>query len=354
MKTFRNVAIILIGLIALSLVSLCIVYNVNVKAVDKDDHTKIEVVIPAGTSQKAIGKILKEKDLIRSDTFFNIYIKLFKTKEFKASVYEFSRDMDLKEIIKILEEGNSYNENQITITFKEGINIRKLATLIATNTDNSYDDVINLLKDEKFIDEVIDNYWFVTSDIKNSDIYYSLEGYLFPDTYYFLGKDVTVKEIIVKMLNQMEKVLENYREDIDNSDMSVHEILTLASIIQNEGEEEAFTKISSVFHNRLSMNMAFESCATAYYGMGMDFNEVGIATNEMMQNENPYNTYKVKFPVGPISLPGASAIEASLHPEKTEYLFFLSDNEHHSYFYNTASEQSAGKEKLINEGKWYR
>ncbi len=354
MKTLRNITIALIILVFVAIISLCVVYNVNIKAVDKDDHNQIEIVIPMGTSQKNVGKILKDNNLIRSDTFFEIYIKLFKVKEFKASTYKLSRDMDLKSIIKVLEEGNSYNDNQIVITFKEGINIRALATLIATNTNNSYDDVINTLKDDKFLDELIENYWFITDDVKNDKLYYSLEGYLFPDTYYFNGKDVSVKEILIKMLNQMEKVLNNYKDKIEESSLTVHEILTFASIVEKEGKSKDFTKIASVFYNRLGMDMAFESCATAYYGMGMDFNEVGIATSEMMQNENSYNTYKVKFPVGPIAIPGDEAIKATLFPEDTNYLFFLSDNEQNSYFYETASEQSAGKQKLINEGKWYR
>ena len=256
MKIFRNIAAIILVILGITILSLCTIYNINIKAVDKNDDSKIEIVIPQGTSKKEVGNILEENGLIRSSTFFSIYIKLFDTKDFKASTYYLSKNMDLKEIINVLENGNSYNPDQIAITFKEGINIRKLATLIQDNTNNSYDDVINTLNDKEYLDELIEKYWFITDSIKNDKLYYSLEGYLFPDTYYFSNKSVTVKEIIEKMLDKMEKVLEEYKDEIENSSLSIHEILTLASIIEKEGKTKDFGKISSVFYNRLKLNMS--------------------------------------------------------------------------------------------------
>ena len=355
MKIFRNIAAIILVILGITILSICTIYNINIKAVDKNDDSKIEIVIPQGTSKKEVGNILEENGLIRSSTFFSIYIKLFDTKDFKASTYYLSKNMDLKEIINVLENGNSYNPNQIAITFKEGINIRKLATLIQDNTNNSYDDVIDTLNDKEYLDELIEKYWFITDSIKNDKLYYSLEGYLFPDTYYFSNKSVTVKEIIEKMLDKMEKVLEEYKDEIENSSLSIHEILTLASIIEKEGKTQDFAMISSVFYNRLKLKMALGSCATAYYGMGMDFDEVGIATSEMMSNINDYNTYILtSLPIGPISLPGLNAIVAAIKPDESDNLYFLSDNEGVTYFFKTLQEQTAKKNELIQSGKWQR
>ncbi len=355
MKIFRNIAAIILVILGITILSLCTIYNINIKAVDKNDDSKIEIVIPQGTSKKEVGNILEENGLIRSSTFFSIYIKLFDTKDFKASTYYLSKNMDLKEIINVLENGNSYNPNQIAITFKEGINIRKLATFIQDNTNNSYDDVIDTLNDKEYLDELIEKYWFITDSIKNDKLYYSLEGYLFPDTYYFSNKSVTVKEIIEKMLDKMEKVLEEYKDEIENSSLSIHEILTLASIIEKEGKTQDFAMISSVFYNRLKLKMALGSCATAYYGMGMDFDEVGIATSEMMSNINDYNTYILtSLPIGPISLPGLNAIVAAIKPDESDNLYFLSDNEGVTYFFKTLQEQTAKKNELIQSGKWQR
>jgi len=355
MKIFRNVSLIILILIAISTISLCVVYNINIKEMDSNDNEKIEVVIPSGASKKKVGEILEDKELIRSSEFFNIYVKLFEVGDLKASTYYLSRDMDLKEIIEVLEKGNSYNPDQIVITFKEGINIRAFATIVSENTNNSYDDVISLLKKEEFLDSLIDKYWFITEDIKNSELYYSLEGYLFPDTYYFKNSNVTVEEIIYKMLDKMNEILSSYKKEIDASSYSVHQLLTLASVVEKEGKTRDFASIAAVFYNRLDKGMTLGSCATAFYGMGMDFNEVGIANNEMMSNKNPYNTYVIKsLPVGPISLPSRDAIVASLKPADEGYLFFLSDNQGVTYFFNTYGEHQQKEKELRAQGKWDR
>lgn len=125
--------------------------------------------------------------------------------------------------------------------------MRGIAKLIKENTSNSEDDVYKKLKDEKYLNSIIEKYWFLTDDIKNSKIYYSLEGYLFPDTYRFNSKDVTVEEIFNKMLDQMEKELNKYKKQIENSKYSVHELITLASITQSEGYNEDDLKILPVY-----------------------------------------------------------------------------------------------------------
>ena len=101
--------------------------------------------------------------------------------------------------------------------------------------------------------------------------------------------------------------------------------------------------------------MSLGSCATTYYGMKMEFNEVGIATNEMINDNNPYNTYILTtLPVGPISLPSKEAIEASINPNDTEYLYFLSDSEGTTYFFKTYNEHVNKKNELIKQNKWSR
>lgn len=355
MKLFRNIAITFLVLVIIAICSVCYIYNTNIKPVDENDNSIIEVLIPSGTSKRKVGEILEEKELIRSSTFFNIYVKLFEVGDFKASVYGLSKSMDLKEIISILEEGNSYNPNQIKITFKEGINIREVATLIKDNTNNSYDDVISLINNKDYLNELKEKYWFIKEDVNNEKLYYSLEGYLFPDTYYFNNKDVSIKEILTKMLDRMEDVLDEYVVDIKASNYSVHEILTLASIIEKEGKTRDFYDISSVFHNRLKVNMSLSSCATAFYGMGMDFNEVGIANSEMLANVNAYNTYKLtSLPVGPIALPSKNAIDAAINPKDTENLYFLSDNQGNTYFFKTYAEHQKKERELRAQGKWER
>lgn len=346
--------IVLVVLVFIAVVAIGISYRINMKAVDSNDHTLIEVVIPEKSTVKDIGKILKEKDLIRSSTFFNIYVKLFKVGTMKATTYHLSRDMDFKTIIDTLVEGNSYNGDQISIKFTEGINIRQLANTIDKSTNNSYDDVMNLVNDDNYIDELIEKYWFITSDIKNNDLYYKLEGYLFPDTYFFANEEVSVKEIFAKMLNQTDKILSKYKDEIEKNNLSVHYVLTLASLIEKEGKTRDFKNISSVFYNRIDKNMKFESCASAIYGTKKEFSEISnrVITNEVMKVQNAYNTYFVQVPVGPICLPSENAIEAAINPSKTDYLYFLSDNQGKTYFFKTYSEHQQKQRELVQAGKW--
>ena len=185
-------------------------------------------------------------------------------------------------------------------------------------------------------------------------IYYSLEGYLFPDTYRFNNKDVSVEEIFNKMLDQMEKKLNKYKKQIEKSKYSIHELMTLASVVQSEGyNEEDFKNIASVFYNRLKTGIPLESCVTSYYGVKKDM------TDELLQKdinaENPYNTRgnnPVKMPIGPISMPGEKALDATFNPIETSYYFFVSDKNNKLYFTKTLNEHEKIIKKLQNEGLW--
>lgn len=341
------VAILLIG-IATLLGTYC-----YFKSPVSNDKKEVSIVIENGSTISDIAALLKKEGLIKNENFFKLYVKLKKVSNVYAAKYYFSPSMNLDEIINTLNEGG-YNENEISITFKEGINMRGIAKLIKENTSNSEDDVYKKLKDEKYLNSAIEKYWFLTDDIKNSKIYYSLEGYLFPDTYRFNSKDVTVEEIFNKMLDQMEKKLNKYKKQIEKSKYSVHELITLASITQSEGyNEDDFKNIASVFYNRLKTGMALGSCVTSYYGVKKDM------TDELLQKDidasNPYNTRgnnPVSFPVGPISMPGAKALDATLDPIETSYYFFVSDKNNKLYFTKTLNEHERMITKLQNEGLW--
>lgn len=323
--------------------------------VDSKDNNVIEVEIPSGSGSSAIAKILKENGLIKSEFYFKVYIKTHNITSLKASTYNLKKSMSLLEIINTLVEGNNYNPNSIKLTFKEGKRVTDYIDLIADSTNNSKEKVEQTFSDTTYLNELINKYWFLTEEILNNNIYYPLEGYLFPDTYYFNDKDVEVSKIIETMLDEMDNKLTDYKNQISNSQMSVHEILTLASIIEKEGKTKDFKDISSVFHNRLNISMKLQSCATSYYGLGLDFTDVGIATAEMMNSNNPYNTYKVPaLPIGPISMPSLNAIDAAINPASTNNLYFISDNEGKTYFFETAKEHADKKNELIAAGKWER
>ena len=231
MKRFRNIALALLVMSTFFIVAVCTYYNINMAKVSDNDELK-EVVIKEG-SIGSIANTLKSNNLIKNVTIFKVYTRLTNKSNLKAGTYNFSEDMGVKKIVDILEEGSKINPNEVSITFKEGINIRKIASLISENTNNSYDDVIAKANDISYIDSLKEKYWFITDDIKNDSIYYKLEGYLFPDTYNVM-KDTDIKDIITKMLDETDNKLSKYKDSITNNKLSIHEIITLASVVELE------------------------------------------------------------------------------------------------------------------------
>lgn len=356
MKMFRNIAIALIIIFLVVIVSVCTYYNINISKVS-DDPTLKEITIEAG-SIESIALTLKENNLIKNVTIFKVYTKLTNKTNLKAGIYELSEDMGVEKIVEILEEGNTYNPDEISITFKEGINIRKIATLISENTNNTYDDVISLVANEEYINSLIEEYWFLTDDIKNNNIYYPLEGYLFPNTYRFTNKDVTVKEIFKKMLDEMDNRLSKNKNKIESSEYSVHELITLASIIELEVAEKEHRKtVAGIFYNRLNNPSAYPtlgSDATTYYAAKID-DWSGLTYKELNDCTNKYNTRcntNYGLPVGPICNSSIESIEATLDPEEHIYYYFVTDCEGELYPTKNSNEHTNIINKLKRQGNW--
>ena len=356
MKNFRNMAIILLVVFTTVILALGVYYKVNMTGTSNSDTKKI-VNIEEGTIND-IAKTLKDNNLIKNVSIFKVYIKLTNKSNLKAGTYELSENMGVEKIVKILEEGTKYNPNEISITFKEGINIRKIATLISENTNNSYDDVIKKASDETFINTLIDKYWFLTDDIKNKNIYYSLEGYLFPDTYRFNNREVTTEEIFTKMLDEMDKKLSKYKDKINKSDLSVHEIITLASVVELEGAKATDRKgVAGVFYNRLASSAYPTLCsdATTYYASKIDDWSYSLTYKELNDCKNKYNTRcssNTGLPIGPICNPGIESIEATINPDKHEYYYFVADCNGKVYLTKNSTEHNNIINKLKKEDNW--
>lgn len=274
--------------------------------------------------------ILKEENLIRNVSVFKLYLKLHNINKINYGTYKLSEAMGVKKIIDIIVKGVTVNAD-IKITFKEGLNMRGIAKVIADNTNNKEEDVFNLLEDEEYIDSLIEEYWFLDEVIKDSKIYYPLEGYLAPNTYNFVNKDVKIEDIFKKMLDQTDGILTPLKEEIEDKNFTVHEFLTLASIVQSEGlSDEDMPGIASVFYNRLDEKMSFQSCVTACYATKT---EPCVSDQVNTKFDSQYNTYLKsmagKLPIGPVSTPGVEAIEATVNPDSADYLYFLSDVDRH-------------------------
>ena len=345
-----------IGIIALIFIIGIVWYNTGLGAVKKDNAETKVIEIEEKTRTEGILELLKNEGLIKNKFAVAAYIKLNKIKGLQAGKYQLSQNMSAKEILEKISSGDVYNES-IKITFKEGKNMRWIAQTIAEHTNNTEEDVFSLLKDTEYINSLIEKYWFLTDDITNENIYYPLEGYLYPDTYIFENKDVSVKTIFNIILNNTDKVLKNYQSQIEQSGKSVNEILTIASIIELEGnDEEARQGISSVIYNRLRTNMSLGSDVTTYYAMQVDMGERNLYSSEI-KTSNPYNTrgpnMNGKLPIGPIGNPSEQSINAALNPTKTNYLYFVADSNGKIYFSTSYAEHQKIIKDLQKQGLWY-
>lgn len=342
-------------LIVVTIISLISWYLISISPKNKDIAEK-EITIPLGSTSNQIANMLKENKLIRSKLAFKIYVKINDISNLQAGTYYLKQSMSIKEIAEMLQTGIMYDPNQISITYLEGKDINWLAKKITEKTNNKEEDIFKLLKDEEYINSLIEKYWFITDEIKNEVIYYPLEGYLFPDTYAITNKDTKVEEIFEKMLDRMERILNKYKETIENSPYSVHEILTVASIIEMETVQDEDRKdVASVIYNRLDRHMSIQSDVTTYYAFGVILGERDLYQKEI-DTYNPYNTrgpnMEGKLPAGPISSVSKASIEAAIEPNKTEYLFFVADKNGKVYFTKNNGEHETAINDLRNKGLW--
>lgn len=363
MKQKKNKAAIIIVIVAVIFTLIAVVvaaafiyYNTNISPVSNDTNLK-QIDIQSGTIE-SIGITLKENNLIKDVTIFKLYTRITEKTNLKAGIYELSESMSMGEIVNILEEGSTYNPDEISITFKEGINIRTVAELISENTNNSYDDVIALMNNDDYINSLIDKYWFLTDDILNTNIYYPLEGYLFPNTYRFVNIDVSAEDIIEKMLNETDKKLTEHKKAIEKSNLNIHELITLASIVELEGANASDRKgVAGVFYNRLNSSSypTLGSDATTYYASKIDDWSVSLTYRELNDCTNKYNTrcnLNTGLPVGPICNPSLESIESTINPENHDYYYFVADCKGEVYLTKNSNEHTNIINKLRRENNW--
>lgn len=355
----KKTLIIILSIIILIVVILCgalIWYSAQLKPVDKNDYTERTVEIQSGMSTDEILNLLKENRIIKNTFASKVYIKLNDIKGLQAGKYTLNSTMELKDVLEQISSGKIMDET-VTITFLEGKNMRWIAGKIAEQTNNTEEQVYRALEDEEYINSLKEKYWFLTDEIQNDDIYYPLEGYLYPETYKFENADVTVQEIFEVLLNQTDIVLSEYKSQIEESGLNVHQIITLASIVELEGNsKESREKVSSVIYNRLKSNMSIGSDVTTYYGIQVDVGERNLYASEI----NTYNAYNTrgpnmngKLPVGPIASVSKESIEAALNPANTDYLYFVSDINGNIHFTSTYTEHQQLVQELRNQGLWY-
>ena len=288
--------------------------------------------IENGSSLTQIASVLEDNEVIKSADSFKIYCKLFSdSSQFKAGQYIVERPLGLKEITDILIKGQN-NANGIKVTIPEGYVITQVATLMENKKLGDKDEFLKLAKTGEF------DYEFLQFEADPS-IKYKLEGFMYPDTYFF-EEDATSEEIIKILLDTFEnRVWSKLKSAADQSDLEYNELLTLASIVEKEAvKDEERAKIAGVFLNRIKIDMSLQSCATVQYALNREKFSTTV-TFEETRLESPYNTYKYPgLPPGPICNPGIKSIEAVIKPDSNKYLFFVAKGDGSHYFSLTYDE----------------
>ena len=285
--------------------------------------------IRPGRNLSKIARELDNKGLISSRTLFKFMVRLQKkSSRLQAGEYDLSASMTPQEILDRLTRGGVRLHR---ITIPEGLNLEEIAELVREANLDPKDEFLKLCRDPVFVREM---------EIPGS----TLEGYLFPDTYLFAGKTQAPK-LISTMIHRFNTVFkESWQKKAEQMGFSVHQVVTLASIIEKEtGKASERPLIASVFHNRLKRGMRLESDPTVIYGIP-DFN--GNITRKDLRTPTPYNTYVIRgLPPGPIASPGALSLEAALYPAETDYLFFVSKNDTTHKFSATLREHNRAVRK---------
>lgn len=319
----KKVAII--SSIVIVIIYIILYLFLGLRSVSKES-VQVKFNVRAGENKVKIISNLKSAGLIRSRASALAYVFLNPKLNLQAGTYTLDKSMDTKQIIKNINDGK-IDEIVATkkITFVEGRRITDYLKQIEVNFGIKYDDMIKKLKDEDFLDELINKYDFLTSEIKNKSIYYSLEGYFYPDTYEFY-ENTSFENIINVVLNNLNQKLSTV-SNLSGSKYSVHEILTMASIIEQEAvTTDDRAKVSQVIYKRLDNNMSLGMDVTAYYGVQKSLKEP--ITQGDLNSSNPYNTRLTSFiglPVGPICNPSIISINAALNPASTNYEYFYAD-----------------------------
>ncbi len=268
----------------------------------------VVITVRQGQTLNSTAEMLYQEKVIENSTKFVLIARIRGyDKQLKAGEYLLSAAMTPLQLLDIMVRGAV---KLYKLTVPEGYNLYQIAELV---------EAANLSTKTDFIQAATDAARVRSHGLTGE----TFEGFLFPDTYFF-PKEVTTERIIEAMVKRFWSVfLPEWQARAQDLDMTIRQIVTLASIIEKEtGASFERPIISSVFHNRLKKKMRLESDPTVIYGIK---NFDGNLTRKHLTTPTPYNTYKIRgLPIGPIANPGRASLKAALYPENTQYIYFVS------------------------------
>ncbi|HEM5943927.1 TPA: endolytic transglycosylase MltG [Streptococcus suis] len=334
---------------------------VNTKATEA-----IQVEIPEGSSTLEIGKILVDNKLIKNATIFNYYSKIKSYNNFQSGFYNLKQNMSVDDIAKALQESGTptaQKEAAGKVLIVEGYTLTQIAQAITDNTNTkdkndktpfTAEQFMATVTNQDFINRMVATYpkLFASLPAADSGVIYQLEGYLFPAVYEY-SDETTIEELVEQMIAAMDNRLQPYYETITAKNLTVNEVLTLASLVEKEGStDEDRRNIASVFFNRLNAAMPLQSNIAILYAQGKLGQETTLAEDAAIDTsiESPYNIYWTPgLMPGPVDSPSLSAIEAVINANTTDYLYFVADvTTGNVYFTNNIDEHNQNVAKYVN------
>lgn len=300
-------------------------YTLGLRPVDPTNQETVAVEIPSGSGASAIVEILDGAGLVRNKLCAKINSRIGGYNSLKANTYLFSPSMSFQEMMTAINTEDFDYISKESIEVKDGARLQQVAEAVAEQLPYSADEILAKWSDKSYLNTLIDKYWFLTDDILDKDVMYPLEGYLYADTYYVTGDGLDIEGFTEMCLDRMDEVLTERKDAIEASGFSVHELLTLTSIVTKEATAPDQAGVAGVFMNRLDQGMSLGSDVTVCYIFQEDRVDLKVS---QLESTNPYNTRKFAgLPPGPICQVVDSAIDATLNYEKHDYIFFIADEQ---------------------------
>ena len=320
--------------------------------VDPSSKQYMTVQIPDGSNAQEIGSTLEKSGVIKNGLVFTLYVKYKNYNELKSGYYNLQKSMSVEDVIKELQKGGTPEPQEVTLaslTIPEGYTLEQIAQTVGQLQGNfkealTAEAFLAKVQDENFIAQEVTKYPNLLESLptKDSGVRYRLEGYLFPATY-TIKENTTVESLIDEMLAAMDKNLSSHYATIKEKNLTVNELLTIASLVEKEGAKTEDRKlIAGVFYNRLNLGMPLQSNIAILYAEGKLGQNISLADDAAIDTsiDSPYNVYtKVGLMPGPVDSPSLDAIESSINQTKSDYLYFVANVQDGKVYYATTREE---------------
>ena len=351
-KTFFISLLIFLGLISAGAYFGYQYVQSSLQPVDASSKQYVTVQIPEGANVQTIGSTLEKSGLIKHGVIFAFYAKYKNYSDLKSGYYNLQKSMSTEDIIHELQKGGTAEAQEpalANLTIPEGYTIDQMAQAVGQLQGDFKEPLtaeafLAKVQDDNFISQEVAKYPSLLESLptKESGVRYRLEGFLFPATY-SIKESTTIESLIDEMLAAMDKTLAPHYSAIKSKNLTVNELLTIASLVEKEGAKTEDRKlIAGVFYNRLNLGMPLQSNIAILYAQGKLGQKISLADDAGIDTtiNSPYNVYtKAGLMPGPVDSPSLDAIEASINQTKSDNLYFVANVTDGKVYYAATQEE---------------